>query len=383
MRIGFDLRPAFRKNSRRRGIGVYSRELLHALLEANRDHEFVLYNLPGCSFEQAARCLQRSIPHLSKPSRLNWVLDRLVLTGRLVKDRLDLFHATEITSIPRSDELRVWAHVHDLIPFVFWEETRRRVPWDYARGLRSSLKRIQTAERIITDSKHSKSDICRRLGIDEKRVHVVYPSCGPVFRPLDQDSCRRQLESRYSITDPFVFYVGGSDFRKNLSRLVGAFASFRRLGYRGKLVLAGETFRWDIEEVNELRGHIGRVGLKSAVIFPGYVPQADLPLFYNGCDFFIFPSLYEGFGLPVLEAIRCHTPVLTANRSSLPEVAGKAAEYFEPEDEQSIVEAFSRVHENESRLEELRAACRQQGLLFSWETAARQIHELYDSVTAG
>ena len=381
MRIGFDLRPSSRVNSRRRGIGKYTFHLATELLSAPSQHEFVLYHVKGQhpTFDSGQQKRQVGLPELTRAHRLNWLVDHLFLGRRLARDGLDLFHATDVTSIPSSRTCEVWAHVHDLIPFMFWAETKQSLPWDYIGALKWALRRMTHSDLIITDSDHSKRDICGKLDRPEESVRVIYPSCHPSFGPRDREESRAILAQQFAIHDPFLFYVGGSDFRKNLPRLLTAFRRIVDLGYSGKLVLAGESFLWNIEEVRLLKQQIEKERTQRFVLFPGYVPDRLLPNFYSACDLFIFPSLYEGFGLPVLEAIRCEAKVLASWSSSIPEVAGEAAEYFDPEDENSIVDAFERVFDNPSRGEELTRMCRHQSDRFSWKNVVGQILDLYDS----
>ena len=383
MRIGFDLRPCFRKNSRRRGVGKYTFWLATELLNGALGHEFVLYSAQaqGATVPGADRWQQVGLPELTRASRLNWLLDRIFLDRRLGRDRLDLFHATEVTSIPRSKTCPVWAHVHDLIPFLFWEETKRWQPWDYRQTLQSARERMGRADLLITDSEHSKKDICEQLDRPQESVEVIYPSCSPEFGPRDRAESREILRREFSIEGPFLFYVGGSDSRKNLPRLLTAFRTILDQGYSSKLVLAGETFLWNIEEIRLLRQQIEWEKTGPFVAFPGYVPDRFLPNFYSACDLFVFPSLYEGFGLPVLEAICCEAKVLASQSSSIPEVAGDAAVYFDPEEEDSIVEAFERIYDNPSLEDSLTQECRRQSRRFSWKKAVGQIHDLYDSST--
>ena len=381
MRIGFDLRPSFRKNSRRRGIGKYTLWLATELFNNPIEHEFVLYHAQGQKpdLPSAGKWTKADLPELARASRLNWLVDRIFLERRLSQDRVDLFHATEITSIPRLKKGGVWAHVHDLIPFLFWEKTTQSFPWDYVQALRWARGRISQSDLVITDSEHSKKDICERLDRPEESVEVIYPSCNPNFGPRDGEESREILKRDFSIDYPFLFYVGGSDFRKNLLRLLTAFRTIRDQGYPGKLVLAGETFLWDIEEVRLLRQQIESEKIGPSVVFPGYIPDQILPYFYSACDLFVFPSLYEGFGLPVLEAIRCEAKVLASQSSSILEVGGEAAVYFDPQEEESLVEAFGQLYDNASDEERLRQECWRQSRRFSWKNAVRQLHDLYDS----
>ena len=160
--------------------------------------------------------------------------------------------------------------------------------------------------------------------------------------------------------------------------LILFFSLLKEKGYEGALVIGGETFVWNIPEVREIRKLVSEKGLEGDVIFPGYIPDNLLSRYYSGCDFFVFPSLYEGFGLPVLEAMQCGAPLLLSRSSSIPEVAGENAFYFEPESEESMLEAYSQAAGNPERVREnIR-----KGLLrseqFTWAAAAEKILSLYN-----
>ena len=399
MRVGFDYRPVLKRTSRRRGIGKYTLDLAQALLRNNRSNEFILYVFgrngerwarhwldlaryaDSDGFESAckgAACQERNLPYLPKPARLNWILDLITLPWCLQKDDIQVFHATEITSIPRSGTAQIWAHVHDLIPLIYWEETQRTVPKDYCYALQRAYKRISKVDLITTDSIHSKKDICNRIEVPEEKVKVIYPGCSKIFRPIDPELCRHQLRKNYALKTPFLFYVGGADFRKNLKRLIDAFKTMKTRGYEGSLVLGGEFFLQDIPDVLKLRHQIKASGLAAWVVCPGFIPEADLPLFYSGSDLFVFPSLYEGFGLPVLEALQCGAVVMCGRTSSIPEVAGDAAVYFDPASEKSMVCAFESIYGDESAKHKFRAKGPLQAARFNWDRSAQTIHRLYE-----
>ncbi len=340
-------------------------------------HDCVLFVPAGAEVDLPGRFSVQGVPYLKRPGRINWLTDRFFLPGRIERSRVDLFHATEITSIPKPGKTPVWATVYDLIPLVYWERTRRNAPWDFVQALKLGYRRLVGANRLITSSEHSKNDICQMLQVDEAKVDVIPLACDESFQPVDPSAARSALRRSHGLEGRFVFYVGGTDFRKNLPWLVRAFARIRSGGYPGRLVMAGETFLWDIGEVREIRREVVRLGLEDAVVFRGYVPDRQLPLFYSACDCFVFPSLYEGFGVPVLEALQCGAPTLAAHTSSIPEVAADAAEYFNPEDESTLVEAFQRVQADPARRERLRQAGFQQARRFSWRETALRLHRLY------
>jgi len=380
MRIGFDFRPALKTNSRNRGIGRYTHELAKALLEVNTRHEFLLYTLAGECPALSGSFESREIASLTYPSRLNWLLDLALLPRYIGQDDLQLFHCTELTGVHRTGTTRTWVTVHDLIPLIFWEETVKQIPRDFAFFLRLAWKRIRQADKVITDSEHSKNDICERMDIPGEKVEVVYLGTCSAIRHFDRGMALEALRHLYGMEEPFLFYVGGSDYRKNMGLLVRAFATIRERGFSGKLVIAGETFGMDIPEVREIRRQIHSLGLEPWVVLPGYVSDEDLSLFYSACEFFVFPSLYEGFGLPVLEAMKCGAPLLVSDTSSVPEVAGDCAHYFDPSELDSLLEAFWKAYENPARVELLRVKGMERATRFSWRGSAEKIHRLYSEL---
>jgi len=382
MRVAFDLRPALKKNSRRRGIGKYTLELARALLELRDPRlQLLAYRFGDEQLDlPETGCEYRSLFQLSKPGRLSWLPDRLLLPRQLARDSAQIFHANDITSIAFSPGVRTVVTVHDLIPLVFAEQMKQSIPWDYAMALRDAFRRIPRADLVVTDSGYSKSDISRHLHLDPDRIAVVYPGCDSGFPPVDPELAGRRIAKRFGITQPFLFYVGGSDFRKNLACLVDAFADLRSSGYQGLLVMAGETFHWNIKEIRELRQRIVGHGIEPFVLFPGFVTEDQLVDFYSACEMFVFPSLYEGFGFPVVEALRCGALVLTTRVSSIPEVAGEAAVYFDPQDPSSLVKRFCELKADVARQDELREKGKARAAAFTWNQAAHQLVALYEAL---
>ena len=383
MRVAFDLRPAFRKNSRRRGIGIYTFQLFKALVETGRDSDLTLIAY-GCDKQRPespeGRFEYRSLFQLSKPSRLSWLPDRLLLPRQLSKDAVQIFHANDVTSIAFRSGVRTVVTVHDLIPLVFAKQMKRSIPWDYSVALREGFRRIPRADLVVTDSAYSKSDISRYLQVDPDKIAVVYPGCDSRFAPVETELARGRIANAFGISQPFLFYVGGTDYRKNLGCLVDAFAEIRNSGHESLLVMAGETFQWNIEEVRQLRERIAGHGIERFVVFPGFVTTEQLADFYSACDMFVFPSLYEGFGLPVLEALRCGALVFTTRVSSIPEVAGETAVYFDPDDPSSLVRGFWDLMADPVRRDKLRKEGQSRAVQFTWNQAAQQLLALYDAL---
>jgi glycosyltransferase involved in cell wall biosynthesis len=381
MTVGLDYRSALKPNSRRRGIGRYTHELTRNLLATCRHLSFSLYTIPGLTKHRLEGNFgEHPVFYLKRPSRLNWAIEAALFSWHARKDRLDLFHAMDPLAIPARVPCPLLVSVHDLIPFIFAREMRGQIPLDYRVALKYARLRYRSADRILTLSEHSKQDICRLLGVLEDRVEVVPLGSTLVPSGMTRSEAERKVEEQFGIAPRYLLYVGGTDFRKNLGRLLEAFALMRSQGYPGRLVLVGETFSMEIPEVMRLRERVSQLGLEDGVVFQGYVGDEHLAALFEACDFFVFPSLYEGFGLPVLEAMRCGAPLLISRASSMPEVAGDSAFYFDPEDVPDMAEAFRIAVSDPDEVERRR----QRGLVraaeFSWEKAAHKVGRIYDEL---
>lgn len=378
MNIGLDYRPALRPNSRRRGVGRYAHQLTRALLGLDTDHSFTLYGLRGAPIPLPGPFRTQPVFHLPKPSRLNWLTDSLILPRRIRSDGLDVFHVTDPLVVPRGRGCSIIVSIHDLIPYIYWKETAAQVPPDFRFALKRAWRHMGDADLVVTPSEHSKRDICRMLSMPASKVHVVPHGCTLV--PICFGGERaRIVHGQYRISGRFLLYVGGTDYRKNLPRLLEAFREIRREGYAGELVMVGETFMWDIPEVLELTRLAKEFAISEHVRYLGFVPDEELSILYATCDFFVFPSLYEGFGLPVLEAMQCGAPLLISRSSSIPEVAGEAAFYFDPEHVDAMVESYSEAARNPDLVDQKREEARLLARRFTWKSAAEKMMALYEA----
>lgn len=264
--------------------------------------------------------------------------------------------------------------VHDLsflrYPHLFRPANRLYLSW----FTRLSLRR---ARRVIAVSQHTAEEMVRRLGIGRENIRVVYHGVDTVFHPLPPSEVA-DFRARRGLPDRFVLFVGTLEPRKNLVRLIEAFA---RSGTDAgtALVLAGARGWYD----KEIFTTVERTGLQERVLFPGYIPNEELPLWYNAARVFAYPSLYEGFGMPVLEAQACGTPVLTSSTSALPEAAGDGALLVDPTDGEAIADGLHRLLTEEA----LRETLRQRGLAhaarFSWPRTAADTVAVYQEAVGG
>jgi glycosyltransferase involved in cell wall biosynthesis len=231
-------------------------------------------------------------------------------------------------------------------------------------------------DKFLTVSVHSKRDISKYLNIPMEKITVIHLAAGEHFRPLAEPVIRSALD-RAGLSQPYILYVGSIEPRKNLMRLLEAYAQLRHWSTRWDLVVVGGRNIWKSSPVGETTE---KQNLEPFVHFTGYIPDSDLPGIYNGADLFVFPSLYEGFGLPVLEAMACGTPVITSNTSSLPEVAGDAALLVDPYNVEEIAAAMRHVLEDSALANDLRERGLKHAKKFSWEKTARQTISVYEKV---
>jgi glycosyltransferase involved in cell wall biosynthesis len=262
--------------------------------------------------------------------------------------------------------------IHDCIHLMFPQYLPSRLALAYARtSIGLAAKR---ATRVLTVSESSKRDLMRLVDVPGDKIEVIYNAYDERFgiEPCEEDVVR--VRERYQLHDEFVLYAGNVKPHKNLERLIDAFAILRRRGYAHlKLVLIGD----EISKYTALRRAVHSHQLHKYVRFLGYMPEETLAVMYRLAAVFVFPSLYEGFGLPPLEAMASGTPVVTSNVSSLPEVAGDAALLVDPYDPTAIADGIDRVLRDESLRRQLRAKGLERARGFSWEASVRKVHEIY------
>jgi glycosyltransferase involved in cell wall biosynthesis len=233
------------------------------------------------------------------------------------------------------------------------------------------------AAAVITHSEHARSDIQRLLRVASSRVHLVQPGAGRHFRVLPADEVRRTVPPGLPTSDHWVVTLGAVDPRKNTARVLEAFARFRASGCTGhRLVVVG----LDHDSSGRLLQRARELGIAEHVTLRGFVTEPELVALYNGAQMFVYASLYEGFGLPVLEAMSCGTPVIASCRTSVPEIAGGAALLVDPTDVDALAGAMRTIAGDESTRQRLRELGLSQAAAFSWEQAAADVVRVYETV---
>jgi glycosyltransferase involved in cell wall biosynthesis len=361
MLIGIDASRATRRE--RTGTENYSLNLIGHLLALERGHRYRLYfnRPPTIGLLPMTADLELRVmpfPRLWTHLRLSWEMARQPPEVLFVPAHvLPLVH-------PRSSVVTV----HDL-GYLTYPEAHPFLDRLYLDL--STRYNARAASRVIADSQATRDDLVQHCGIEPDKITVVYPGCDETMQPVEDEATIEEVKARYGIGGDYVLYVGTLQPRKNLGRLLEAYAMVRQQAQRGEtpgLVMAGRK-GWLYDQIFQ---QIVRLGLESEVILPGYMPQEDLPALLSGARLFVLPSLYEGFGLPVLEAMACGTPVLCSNVSSLPEVAGEAALLVDPLDTKGMAEALDRLLRDEGLRSQLVERGFRQVRRFSWERCARE-----------
>lgn len=376
MRIGIDYTAAARQGA---GIGRYTRDIVRALARLDADSRYVLLSAERGAPRRAADLAWppnfsvRSLPLTDRHLAILWQRLRLPIPVEVATGRLDLFHSPDFV-LPPVLRARTALTVHDL-SFLRLPECSSPPLLEYL--MRSVPPSVARADIILADSESTRRDVVELLGIPEGRVQVVYAGVEERFgRSVEPDAAEAALR-RHGVRRPYILALGTLQPRKNYPTLIRAYDRLRREhGVDHQLVIGGGE-GWLYEDIYAT---IGALGLHDDVKVTGFVEDADLPALYRGADLFAFPSLYEGFGIPVLEAMASGTPVVTSDASSLPEVAGDAALLVSPTDVDGLAHAMWRLIDDRGLVAELVRRGRDRAARFTWEAAARSLLAVYASL---
>jgi len=373
MHVCIDVSPTAQKHA---GLGRYAGEIARALAEDKDDIELSLfYNRQG---EAQLPNYLSHIPHQSvnignKPWRMGVLLSQLL---RWPMDKTfgarDIFHATNHLLAHFSTARTVFT-LHDLIFLRYPEYHKLYNRWYLTLAMPIYLR---AADVIITPSECSKQDAIAYYGLPESKIKVIYEAPAPYFKRASNAAELEHVRQKYNLPPKYILHVATIEPRKNLSRLLDVFKALLADWPDLKLVLIGKK-GWLYEPFFQ---KLQAMGLQELVIFPGYIDEADLPACYEMAEVFVFPSLYEGFGLPPLEAMACGTPVVSSNSSSLPEAIGEAGIMVEPTDTAALTVAIQRVLNNTTLQADLKQRSLAQAQKFSWTKAATELKTVYESL---
>jgi glycosyltransferase involved in cell wall biosynthesis len=363
------------------GSGQYLSHLLKALAEVDRQNEYVLlgaHPLPQSSNSATRFPYQRKpVPGLlaSNDNVEKLVWEQYTGPAAARKAGVDVFHVPYFAPpyFPRTPTV---VTIHDVIPL--------RLPlYRAGTSVNAYMKLVARAAHkatlVITISQHAKQDIIDALKLPAERIRVIYQAVGDEYHPITDAAKLAEVRERYGVGRRYILYLGGLDARKNVPQLVKAFAHvYRQVGDPNlQLLIVGNPDKQSGPLFPDPRPLAADLGMTGQIVYR-FVEEEDKPAIYSGASVFVFPSLYEGFGMTPLEAMSCGAPVICSNRTSLPEVVGDAAISLDPEDTRAMVEAMCNVLMNNDLSADLQARSLQRAALFSWRKTATETVSSYE-----
>jgi glycosyltransferase involved in cell wall biosynthesis len=383
MRLGIN---GFFWNRENTGSGQYTHQLAHGLLNLEDGPEWLLFRPSGGHGERSALPQPVEIRErlLGTPLTLGenvaklW-FEQVSFPRACLHEDVDAIHVPYFAP-PLLGGRKTLVTVHDLIPLILPAYRASPLVRAYTRLAAIAARRAAT---ILTDSHSSKKDIVRLLGVPPQLVRVIHLAANEGFKPILEKATLHDVRRKYGLPEEYVLYLGGFDQRKNVETLIAAYAAVdAKVSNKTRLVVAGRLPTRNSDFFPDPRPLVERWALQDKVVFTGWVEEEDKPALYSGATLFVFPSLYEGFGLPVLEAMSCGTAVIASNSTSLPEITGDAALLVDPGDAEGLAEAMTLLLESATHREELASRALQRATLFSWKETVAQTLDAYRSVAA-
>lgn len=384
MRIGLDYTSAATQGA---GIGRYTRELVHALLALPSPHHYSFFYASPKRIDESEFRIQNSeikrLPVHDKWLMRLWHRLRIPLPVELVIGKVDLFHSPDFTLPPTLPHVPTLLTVHDLSfirdPDSAWPSLRAFLNQAVPRS-------VKRASHVLADSLATKNDLIELFDTPADKITVLYSGVDARFAPIHDRALLDRVCTKYSIPQPFILSVGTLQPRKNYGRLIQAFAQLINEPHPSTPFHSAQDAQRDLHLViaggkgwmlDDILNQVKAFGLENRVHFPGFVDDADLPALYSAAELFVYVSLYEGFGLPLLEAMACGTPVIGSNTSSLPEVIGDAGLQVDPRSVAAIAHALTTMLAPSDLRERSIAGGVDRARLFTWERAARELLAIY------
>lgn len=371
-RIGIDARMF--GTAQAAGIGTYTEELVGNLLKTDSQNQYTVFVTPDTA--AVFPFFSENLTKKAVPFKHYTVSEQLFYPRLLAREQLDLIHYTNFNTPVFFKGAPSIVTIHDLTLLFFPGRKHRSAL--YRAAYRYIIKRsCQNATKIIAVSEGTKADIIKHLGISPDKVTVIYEGVAPRLRSASDARRIEMIKNKYNITSPFFLYVGQWRAHKNLVRLIRAFAILRRrynLDYQLVIIGKQDPLSPEVPET------IKQLGLGDTVITTGYIADTDLPDFYVAAEAFVFPSLYEGFGIPPLEAMALGTPVVSSNASVMPEILGKAALYFDPLNVEDIAAKLYQFATSFRLRQELKEAAPAQVRKYSFSRMAKETLAVYEQV---
>ncbi len=365
MKIAFDLRRIGNP-----GIGRYMKCLVEAVVKTAPENDYLLVMPQGS--EEAVNASGPGIERVATKMKYYSVREQVALPGLLRRHKVDFLHSPHFL-LPVACPCPAVVTIHDVIYLACKEDLPSLPGRLYYRAMMAVA--VRSAARIITDSEFSRNDIVARLNADPEKIDVIYPGVDARLARVNDEEELQRIRAKYGIHGDYILYAGIYKLRKNHAGLLQAFQKFLLDGSRAQLVIAGPLKEGEAI----LRRFVEELGISESVVFTGFVPEADLAALYSAARVYACPSLYEGFGFTVLEAMACGTPVVCSPATSLPEAAGNGALYADPGNAVDFAQALQRAFHDEPLRQELIERGRKNVESFTWDKAAAQTLAVYQS----
>ncbi|MEF9953396.1 glycosyltransferase family 4 protein [Clostridium sp.] len=369
MKIAIDARGAtWYKGT---GIGTYTNQVLQYLLSEDFINQYHLY-WAGPNYREIYK---ENVTINVSSKRHHRFFEDYYIPQNIKNNNVDIYHVPQNgIGLSKRIDCPCVSTIHDLIPYVMPETVGK----GYLKKFIAQMPEIiSSSTNIITVSEFSKQDIIRIFDVPPDNIKVTHLAADHIFKPLDKETTKSYIKEKYNIEKDFLLYLGGFSARKNVRSILIAFSKiYKKLSKDLNIVIIGPSK----DEHQKLTELAKTLGIEDRIQFTGYVPHEDLPLFYNACETFIYPSLYEGFGLPPLEAMSCRCPVITSNISSIPEIVGDGAYLINPRSIEELTTAIEKMVDDTA----LRSSYIEKGFTrsaeFSWEKTAKETLEVYKSI---
>lgn len=369
MRIGIDARAIHLQ-----GIGRYIRELIRHLARVDTRNQYIIY-FPTVEHMDENKIDNPNFQCVLVPYQIYTVKEQLYLPYFLYKDKLDLFHSTTSLAIPLLRTCRHVITLHDLLLKIHPEFLPSKLSWVYFQI--TNWWAIKFADKIITISDFTSKELSALYPKSRHKITTIHNGVSAEFQVIKDKEVLENVKKKYGITKDYILYVGTYKENKNLPTLVKAYAQLpHHMRHSYYLVIVGkQSTRYP-----EVPALIKQLGIESTVICINHVREEDLPVFYSGATVFVFPSIYEGFGLPIIEAMACGAPVVASNQASIPEIATDAAILTDPLNVKGMSGAVYDVLSNPQLRKMLVEKGLERAKSFSWEKTARETMQLYCDV---
>jgi len=379
MKIGIDTTSAVMQGG---GIGRYTRELVQATLAQDADHEYVLFSAPPPTGKSLAQFFPANgqVTHKIAPVSEQWLYRiwyraRLPISVQRFTGKLDLFHSPDFVLPPTGGDIPTLLTVHDL-SFVHFPEVYPQVLVNYLNKVVPWS--VERATHILADSVATKQDLMAIWQVPDEKVSVLYSGVSAAFEREEDAGRITAVRQKYNLGDsPYLLSVGTVQPRKNYQMLIQAFAPIAAKFPHNLYIAGGKGWLYD-----EMMAEIEKQGLTDRVRFIGFVDDEDLSTLYSGADLYVFPSIYEGFGLPMLEAMACGVPVIASDVSSLPEVGEGTAVMLPPHNLTKWTQTIDNILESPEQQKQMISAGYQQIQKFSWGKSASQLLAIYQAIVS-